>query len=578
MIFNILLLVCLVATQSQFISQNNGQFISENNGHGGPLSFETAAAAASSSPSQEKKESILEKATSLYAVPVHRDSYKPLHNIKASYQSNAIPSNTNNLHLLGKRSNEKDLKHVQEANFFINSTIPSINLDNFPYITNVHCQSNNKSVTLTFADQVHTIQAHQEWSQLNPRNFSLFMNHHHACFGSSQLSALHVEAVKKGPLVNQLVLDTRALNHTQVYGSFEVYMGRIPIQSSHQYQLNTLRKRSLLKRDDAEARNRTTFYEFGLNYYDGKIINNNFTLVNFSHNVILQFPRISAYCINCHTRGNLSFDVYLKTSFARVVDYKIRSSGHFHLQNDYDFHFPKSSDKRLVSYGAFYFNLGPALYVPGLFLFGASFGFGGSFTYAATQKFWLQMGFEVNHNYDVLIEPDRSRKTLVENIFHLPQVTHLAGGNKEPFFQHHRFNISNTTDLTYSLHTAPIIDMTLAALEIDIVSLKLSYDTALGVQTRTGKAMFCNNTARDFGMVKRAAFNFDIKAMGYSASIFGIGLSWAGFALFRKHFEIWATPYVSVDCEFCATAEKCPPGTLNLNRTVGKDGGLDNFS
>jgi hypothetical protein len=454
---------------------------------------------------------------------------------------------------------------IHQARFLINSTIPAVNLDNFPLISTIQCLDDDATVILNFTDHSSALFAYQEWfldSKSNNQNMTFFLNQHHGCFGKSHIQALHINSMSLEK--NSLIVDTQSLNHSIVFGNYEVYMGKIPASS-------------LQPRYSKRDTHTTKKYELNVNYLNGSVYNSNFTLVNFTKNVILQFPRISAYCIDCFTRGNASFDMYVKTANSKIVDYKIRTRGEIHSSAGFDFNFPKSADKRLVSFGAFYANLGPSIYIPGLFYFGLSAAFGGSFTYAANQKFKMQFGFETNEAFDIVIEPNRDSKNFsISRIFELPKITKLD--TNLPVSKHHPFTITNTTDIIYSLHFSPMIDFTLAALEVDVGSFKLSFDTAIGLQSMTGKARFCTNVEREFEMQRRHAFNFDVKLFGWSYSLWRFGFSWAGFALARKHVEIWATKYLKMECDFCASESKCPPGYLNLNRTVPKQGGLDNFS
>ena len=227
----------------------------------------------------------------------------------------------------------------------------------------------------------------------------------------------------------------------------------------------------------------------------------------------------------------------------------------------------------MISFAPIFTPIGPSIDIPGLFFFGHQFGIVGSWSYAANMPFHLLFGFETTKAFDVVIESPNGGGGKGS---HLPNVTRLPTEPSKT--KSHKSSIENTTDITYALHLSPMIDLSLRAFQINLVNFRLSFDTAIGLETRRGKALTCTNVEMDYAMYMRDTFNFDIAAGTWGLSIWRFGVGWNGFALWRKHFEIWATKYIPIQCDFCADVSKCPAGYVNWNRTTPEQAKLDNFS
>ena len=230
----------------------------------------------------------------------------------------------------------------------------------------------------------------------------------------------------------------------------------------------------------------------------------------------------------------------------------------------------------MMSFAPIFMPIGPVIDIPGLFFFGHQFGVVGSWSYAANLPFHLDFGFETTKSFDIVIESPITDHPLVSHLLHAPNITHLP--TIPAITKHHKSIIENTTDITYALHLSPMIDISFRLFQINMMSFRLSFDTAIGVETRKGNALVCTNVDHDYAMYTRDTFNFDIAAGTWGLSAWRIGVGWNGFAFWRKHFELWATKFIHVQCDFCADESKCPVGYVNHNRTRPEKGKLDNFS
>ncbi|ORZ30403.1 hypothetical protein BCR44DRAFT_59300, partial [Catenaria anguillulae PL171] len=91
--------------------------------------------------------------TTMHSIPVPRNSYQPVTTIKAAYAAD-IPAANNPL-------GNQNAVVVADCEF--KTKKPTINLANFPQITDIKCSES--TVSLTFDTDASAAKAHEEWTK-----------------------------------------------------------------------------------------------------------------------------------------------------------------------------------------------------------------------------------------------------------------------------------------------------------------------------------------------------------------------------------------------------------------------------
>ena len=424
----------------------------------------------------------------MYVVRVSRLDWQPRNSMMAGYGSS---SNSTDLR-------DQTITSSTQAIFTINSTNPSINIDNFASIKRVDCKRKD-TVTLTFDLAENLDAAEAAWSQSPYLVF--WLNPQYKCFGSNEVQAFNVSHVVKNKLDRTLIAVGHQADHTAMFGDFEVTVRPGEHVSSSSFNLPV-----------------------DMNYKDGHVLNPNKVLINSK--------RLQANCTNCYLSGSMSWELYIRAKKWDVKEYRLIQKGAIKGNMDMNLLFPLHHDDNLIRFSLAALPLLNPLTVPGVLTFGPELSLDMAFSYGLMEPFSMAFGFDYGHSYELDIHSDKGLASIPNVVKTVSSIPTRA----------HTFNHSTDVAADLGLHLIPTLGFKLQIGGIRAFEVALSFDNSVGVQIFQGNKTICKGK-KEYRMYHEHSFDFDI---------LNLPLMW------KYRYPFWDSGKSYIHCPFCTDApENC---------------------
>ena len=271
------------------------------------------------------------------------------------------------------------------AHFDIQSSRPTINLDNFKHIVSLDCST--ETVTVIFDKSRYAEKAVKKWGKCE--DLAVYIGHEHECLGVRQVYTATVKSLKAYGL--KLVLETQAVSAGEVVESYELNFAH-GAQYSPNMPGSKLQKRSIgsffsnignkikdgfvtvgekikdaavtvgnkIKDAVSSDWSRTGKIPFDINYDPEK------------HEVkkprinMIDTSKVKLDCVNCYTNGSTVIELHIKATLLIVTEYTLAIDGELHANMDFDLTIKATEDNFAFRLNMFAIPLSPFT-IPGVF-------------------------------------------------------------------------------------------------------------------------------------------------------------------------------------------------------------------
>lgn len=307
----------------------------------------------------------------LLSVPVTRSSWEPRYTVKTAYAQ---------IHRNNTRS------YLMKANMSLNTTRPTVRLDNYRQISSISCASDSEML-LQFDSPANAKLAFKAWSHVQDLVF--LFGHEHGCNDDESGHALIDSLTLNKNKINVML---ELVDFDEVVNDWTLSVSQVPITTKAN---NTLTKRDI--HDDLVIP--LTFN------YDN-------TLKTIGDPFFWFLGCQFIYCDNCYTLGQAKYEIDIVGKGLIVDKYKLRFKGDFKANIDLKLAALPREEAYLYWDYLQIVELG-YLKVPGLFALGPAFRIMSAIVLLSDTEVSAVLGFDINFPFDIEIASD-DLKTPVE--------------------------------------------------------------------------------------------------------------------------------------------------------------------